>query len=557
MAQTAVPACPIGKCVRFSGAPFTAASDILPLGVGYRVSMSSRGELCYTSGSASTPVAEWVLFAPRLGRAVGVQSLTSAAEAWDIAVNCIVGSAAVGGSAARTAAAWDLSVATASTLPLASPQPLPSGGVDPSALVGVAESAAPTRVAGWASTPCADSADSPTDPHATSGWFPAVVAGSPDWLQEVDGDNCDPADRPRRSSEARHTNLLGFPAGRLFGSVSVQDPCVEPVSTGPYELPFVDAVRWDATLPGVPGLAQPLARLQQPNGARGERTSELGVVAGWAGHTPSGACGQSGPIPRFVHAVIWNAPAFGGTVDLHSATLPAGTSSVAAAVEETVAPNLGLTVGGQRDGSTAVIWRQCDSWIVVDVADLLLDGGEPPVTAPFSSPPAAAPVTVLVSKQRSTGYQVVTDIHTSAPFAGYRDSQPFVATIFEDLNSDLRVDATDLAVLMAAFGGTAQTTASHWDTRDLDQDGVIGILDVTRLLAAHSGRAVVKLPDICACDRPTPEFRVGLQDALIVDGFATVDEFRSWLLEAIVREPLVAEVQVTALCDRMFDGGQS
>jgi len=71
------------------------------------------------------------------------------------------------------------------------------------------------------------------------------------------------------------------------------------------------------------------------------------------------------------------------------------------------------------------------------------------------------------------------------------------------------------------------------------------------------GRAVVKLPDICACDRPTPEFRVGLQDALIVDGFATVDEFRSWLLEAIVREPLVAEVQVTALCDRMFDGGQS
>jgi hypothetical protein len=28
-------------------------------------------------------------------------------------------------------------------------------------------------------------------------------------------------------------------------------------------------------------------------------------------------------------------------------------------------------------------------------------------------------------------------------------------------------------------------------------------------------------------------------------------------LEAIVREPLVAEVQVTALCDRMFDGGQS
>ena len=71
------------------------------------------------------------------------------------------------------------------------------------------------------------------------------------------------------------------------------------------------------------------------------------------------------------------------------------------------------------------------------------------------------------------------------------------------------------------------------------------------------GRAVVKPPDICACDRPTPEFRVGLQDALIVDGFATVDEFRSWLLEAIVREPLVAEVQVTALCDRMFDGGQS
>ena len=41
----AAPACPIAKCVRYSGAPLTMGSDMLPNGQCYRVSLSSLGEV--------------------------------------------------------------------------------------------------------------------------------------------------------------------------------------------------------------------------------------------------------------------------------------------------------------------------------------------------------------------------------------------------------------------------------------------------------------------------------------------------------------------------------
>lgn len=256
-------------------------------------------------------------------------------------------------------------------------------------------------------------------------------------------------------------------------------------------------------------------------------------------------------MPGSVHATVWDPPALGGVVDLQAATLPFAGSSVAAAIEETGGNNIGLTVGGQRDGSTAVLWRQCAGWTAIDVADIVLEAGDVP-GAPVSG---GALASFEVKLAKSTGFQVVTDMTPTALFAGYLDSVPFGVTVFADLDSNLRVAATDLALLLSAWGVSPAPSTVVWDTRDLDRDGVIGSGDASTLLSHYSGTALVQFPDICGCAEPPVEARVGFEDALRIHGFEVVGAFRQWLGEALMANPLEAEDRVQTISVTMFPGG--
>ena len=548
------PSCPLGKCVQMSAGAATLSADMLPSGLALRVSMSSRGELAYTAGDAAGPEARWVNHVPRYGRPIGNHLIRPDAFAWDIGVAAIVGAANFGlSSSPHSATVWDLLSMSAVSLPIPFPQPLPSGGVDPSALLGISDNLGAVRVVGWASEDCSSSHGSGTHIRAFASWYPPLVTSSAQWLQQIDGDGCSLAEKSRLSSEARHVNLLGFPVGRLFDTPSASNPCAPSASTmTPYALPFVDAVEWNAMLPGVPGTATLLPRLQTPNGARAERISEMGVIAGWAGFTASGACGQSNPGTRWTHATLWNAPPLGTTTDLHALTLSPETSSVAASVEDILPPSLGVTVGGQRGDSTAVLWRQCDSWTVIDVADIILEAGDPSVSSPL-----AGSETFTVKRKRALGFEVVTDVLPTGLFAGFKGGMPFAVTRFEDLNSDLRVNADDLSILLGAFGIGPTSTATLWDTRDLDQDGDCDTQDVSVFLAAHSGKALAKFPDFCSCGWLSAEERMSFEEALLISGFGLIAQFDSWLSEALRTEPDLAEWQVSEIHDLMFIGGES
>ncbi len=550
------PSCPLGKCVQMSTGAATLSADMLPSGLALRVSMSSRGELSYTAGDAAGPEARWVNHVPRYGRPIGNHLILSDAFAWDIGDAAIVGAAIFGlSSSPHSAAVWDLPTMTSSSLPFAFQQPLPSGGVDPSALLGVSDNLGVVRVAGWATESCSSSHGSAEHAHAFSSWYPPLIAPAAQWLQQIDGDGCTLQEQQRLSSEARHVNLLGFPVGRLFDTPSASNPCAPSASTmTPYALPFVDAVEWNAMLPGVPGTATLLPRLQTPNGARAERTSEMGVIAGWAGFTASGACGQSNPGTHWTHATLWNAPPLGTTTDLHALTLPLGTSSVAAAVEETLPPNVGITVGGQRGTGTAELWRLCDSWVAIDVADIVLVSGEPgvPVVPVTGGGPQSA---CVVERARGEGFEVVTDVIPEGLFAGFKGGRPFTVTRFEDLDSDLRVGVTDVNWLTSAIGSASVSNALQWDTRDLDQDGSISATGLSLLLSQYTGKALVKFPDICSCELATVEARVSLEDALMINGFPSVGEFADWIRAMSASDLDAADARVWVIVETMFQRG--
>ena len=551
------PRCPLGKCVRYSSAPVTPSAAMVPSPGGYRVSISSIGDLSYTSGTLSTPTGWWVRFRARSGLGRDLVGLGAASIAWDISPAAIVGSSRVSPSVAmQQATAWDLGSAVGGAAPVAAPQPLPSGGVHESAITGIADAGFPARLCGWASTVCAQGFEDAADQHAFVGWFPPLVSGSSQWLGELSGDGCLPIDESRAGSVARHTNQLGYPVGFLYGSPSSEDPCTQRSVLGPYALPFLDPMRWQAILAGTPGVPTRLARLQTPNGAVAERTSEGRAAVGWAGYTANGACGQSSPIPSWLHGVLWNTGPAGlpPVVDLHALTLPVGTSSVAASAEETVPPNLGLTIGGERYGTVgsagaAIVWRECFGWTAIDVADFILEAGDPS-GSPYSS---GSMQSYEVSLGRCNKFQIITDIIPQGIFAGFMDGRPFAVTRFEDLDSDLRVDSTDLSMLLSSIGSTPGSSGTQWDTRDLNRDGVIDARDLSLLLSAYSGAAVVVFPDICNCAALPVEERMSFDDAIHLSGFDDTVRFGAWLREQLLVDPDLAEWQVSSIVELMFE----
>jgi hypothetical protein len=186
--------------------------------------------------------------------------------------------------------------------------------------------------------------------------------------------------------------------------------------------------------------------------------------------------------------------------------------------------------------------------LAIDVADLLLDGGEPGGSG------SGLPATYTVQLGRSDGYSVVTDVRNEGLFAGFRDAKPFVATVFEDLNSDLRVSAPDISILLSAFGAPASSSATEWDSRDLDRSGTIDAADFTQLLLAYSGSGLAVLPDICRCQREMIEPLMELSVALQLHGFEGMDRFRSWFSEEYPRSPDLVEWQIASIAQLLKEG---
>jgi len=535
--------CLLGKCVQFSAAAKVASGSMLPAADLFRVSMSERGELCYTAGALGSSTAIWVVHAPRAGIPIGPHTIAAGAVAWDIGQSSIVGQSAI-----QRACYWDVSAGLIPNPPVQFPMALPPLSQHPSAMTGVSDGASAGRFSGWVSIECSGGTEEPM--RAIAGVFVAPTTFSSVLLPHSTGQGCLQSDIQRFDAIARHVNLAGASVG-FVDSVPIGSSCSRaPIAGSPFVLPYTDAVKW--TSGSVPASAALLGRLQVRNGTIAERTSELGVVAGWAGVTDFGACSTVQPGGKQVHAVVWDHPSVPTPIDLHALTVPFGGDSVAAAIESIRAPVGGHTVGGSVDSLGATLWRECEGWQLIEVSERVLWAPEPdPSYAPGVIPPAAA----LASRVADTHFEVVTDVVPTGQFAGFRDRRPFTVTRFEDLNSDLRVNAADAAVLSAALGLTPLSNAQVWDTRDLNQDGLIDQQDLQQLIAWAAGKALPMLDDPCACPSVTLELRMSIEDAVRLMGYSDVLEFARWIQEVAPLDIEQADAMIDSVRALLREGG--
>lgn len=535
--------CLLGKCVQFSGAAKVAAGSVLPAADLFRVSMSERGELCYTAGALGSSAAIWVVHAPRAGIPIGPHTIAAGAVAWDIGQSSVVGQSAI-----QTACYWDVSSGVIPNPPVQFPMALPPLSQHPSAMTGVSDGAGAGRFSGWVSIECSGGTEEPK--RAIDGVFLAPATFSSALLPHTTGQGCSQSDIQRFDAIARHVNLAGATVG-FVDSAPIGSSCSRaPIAGSPFVLPYTDAVKW--TSGSVSASAALLGRLQVRNGTIAERTSVLGVVAGWAGVTDFGACSTVQPGTKQVHAVVWNHPGLTSPIDLHALTVPFGGDSVAAAIESIRAPVGGHTVGGSVTSLGATLWRECEGWQLIEVSQRVLWAPEPdPSYAPGIVPPLAA----LASRVPDSQFEVVTDIVPTGQFAGFRDRRPFTVTRFEDLNSDLRVNAADAAVLSAALGLPPLSNAQTWDTRDLNQDGLIDQQDLQQLIAWAAGKALPMLDDPCACPSVTLEFRMSIEDAVRLMGYSDVPEFARWIQEVAPLDIEQADAMIDSIRALLREGG--